>query len=377
MPSSSETTTANPTRELAAIVFSDIAGYTALMGRDERAAVRALAGHRDLVRSLVPRFNGRMGYGVNAASRIHALAPPGGICISERVYDDVRNKPEIQVRDLGQKTLKNVVRPIRVYMLQHAGGLSRRPWEPGNGRSVFAVGFAAVALSILAVGAYAYRDAIRGALAPRLVEAGKATVAVLPFANLSGSKDDEYFSDGISDEVRGDLTKIAGLQVIARTSSYAFKGQNEDVRKIARLLSVRNVLEGSVRRSTDRVRIEVELIDATSGFSLWSETYDRAMADVFAIQSDIAQGVADKLRVTLLPGEKARVERKPTDNLEAYNLYLRGLYYLTFLTGGSGTGGSPMKAIDSFSAAIAKDPNFADAYVARATAYGLAGLLSI
>jgi TolB-like protein/class 3 adenylate cyclase/tetratricopeptide (TPR) repeat protein len=430
MPSSSETTTANPTRELAAIVFSDIAGYTALMGRDERAAVRALAGHRDLVRSLVPRFNGKMigdigdgalasfhsaldavhyaqamqaalvgdgtptvrigihvgdvlfsesgvmGDGVNVASRIHALAPPGGICISERVYDDVCNKPEIQVRDLGQKTLKNVVRPIRVYMLEHAGGLSRRPWEPRNGRSVFAVGFAAVALSILAIGAYAYRDAIRSALAPRLVEAGKPTVAVLPFANLSGSKDDEYFSDGISDEVRGDLTKIAGLQVIARTSSYAFKGQNEDVRKIARLLSVRNLLEGSVRRSTDRVRIEVELIDATSGFSLWSETYDREMADVFTIQSDIAQGVANKLRVTLLPGEKARVERKPTDNLEAYNLYLRGLSYLTS-TAGSGTGGGAQKTIDSFSAAIAKDPNFAAAYVGRATAYGLAGFFTL
>ncbi|MBV8136340.1 MAG: hypothetical protein JO121_12040 [Deltaproteobacteria bacterium] len=430
MQSSSETTTANPTRELAAIVFSDIAGYTALMGRDERAAIRALAGHRDLVRSLVPRFNGRMigdigdgalasfhsaldavhyaramqaalsgdgtpqvrigihvgdvlfsesgvmGDGVNVASRIHALAPPGGICISERVYDDVRNQPEIRVRDLGQKTLKNVARPIRVYMLDDAGGFLPRRWELGNGRSVFAVGFAAVALSILAIGAYAYRDAIRSALAPRLVEAGKPTVAVLPFANLSGSKDDEYFSDGVSDEVRGDLTKIAGLQVTARTSSYAFKGQNEDVRKIARLLSVRNLLEGSVRRSTDRVRIEVELIDATSGFSLWSETYDREMADVFAIQSDIAQGVANKLRVTLLPGEKARVESKPTDNLEAYNLYLRGLYYLT-LSVGSGTGGGAQRAIDSFSAAIAKDPNFAAAYVERANAYGLAGFFTL
>jgi len=131
-----------------------------------------------------------------------------------------------------------------------------------------------------------------------------------------------------------------------------------------------------VRRSTDRVRIEVELIDATSGFSLWSETYDREMADVFAIQSDIAQGVANKLRVTLLPGEKARVESKPTDNLEAYNLYLRGLYYLT-LTVGSGTGGGAQRAIDSFSAAIAKDPNFAAAYVERANAYGLAGFFTL
>src|SRR5262249_2670922 len=146
---------------------------------------------------------------------------------------------------------------------------------------------------------------------------------------------------------------------------------NEDVRKIARLLSVRNLLEGSVRRSTDRVRIEVELIDATSGFSLWSETYDPEMADVFAIQSDIAQGVADKWRAAPLPGEKARVESKPTENLEAYSLFLQGVYYST-LTGGSGTGGSARKAIDSYSAAIAKDPSFAWAYVERAGAYGLA-----
>src|SRR5262249_966462 len=118
------------------------------------------------------------------------------------------------------------------------------------------------------------------------------------------------------------------------------------------------------------------LCDANGGFSIWSETYGREMADVFTIQSDIAQGVANKLRVTLLPGEKARVERKPTDNLEAYNLYLRGLYYLT-LTGGSGTGGGAKKTIASFSGAIAKAPNFGAAFVGRATAYGLAGFFTL
>ena len=424
MPTPSHTQPSNLTRELAAIMFSDIAGYTTLMGRDERRAIRALAEHREAVRSLAARFNGRVigdigdgtlasfhsaldavdcarevqsslnsdpelrvrigihvgdvlfspdgviGDGVNVASRIHTLAPPGGVCISERVYEDVRNKPEIRVHDLGQKTLKNVSRPIRVYLLDEPSSAPSRRQTFTRRRFVWGIAFAAVL--ILGIGGYLYRDQIENPVAQRSrVEASKATVAVLPFTNLSASKDDEYFSDGMTDEIRGDLTKIAGLQVTARTSSFAFKGQNEDVRKIARLLNVRNVLEGSVSRSSDRVRIEVELIDASSGFSLWSERYDRVMADVFAIQSDIAQGVADKLRVTLLPGEKARLERKPTDNLEAYNLFLQGVYYNT-LTGGSATGGSASKAIESFSAAIAKDPNFAWAYVARAGAYGLA-----
>jgi TolB-like protein/tetratricopeptide (TPR) repeat protein len=316
-----------------------------------------------------------LGDGVNIASRIQAIAPPGGICISERVYEEIRNKPEFGVRDLGEQTLKNVSRPIRVYALQtqttnerDLSAVSRYGSQVRSALVAALVLFAGLTVAIT----YSYRVQIAGTLRQRIPQgAARVTVAVLPFANLSADKSNEYFSDGMTDEIRGDLTKISGLQVTARTSSYAFKGQNEDVRKIARLLNVRNVLEGSVSRSIDRVRVEVELIDASSGFSIWSERYDRVMADVFAIQSDIAQGVADKLRVTLLPGEKARLERKPTDNLEAYNLFLQGLYY-SELTGGSATGGSASKAIDSFSAAIAKDPNFALAYAYRAGAYGLA-----
>lgn len=431
MPSSSEAPSAEPVRELAAIMFSDIAGYTALMGRDEGKAVRALASHRELVRSLVLRFNGRtigdigdgtlasfhsaldavncarevqaaladdsemrvrigihvgdvlfsdgrvMGDGVNVASRIHGLASPGGICISERVYEDVRNKPDIRARDLGERTLKNVDRPIRVYALVLDGaahtGVAATPANRAQFVRRFAI--AAAAAAVLVAGIWLARSNVLRSLIPPTEVGGPPgaplTLAVLPFVNLSGDKNDEYFSDGMTDEIRGDLSEIAGLQVTARTSSFAFKGQNEDVRKIAKLLSVRNVLEGSVRRSTDRVRIEVELIDALNGFTLWSESYDEKLADLFQIQSDVALSVADKLRVSLLPGEKARVERKPTDNLEAYNLFLRGNYYAT-LTVGSGAGGGAMKAIDSYNAAIAKDPNFALAYVGRAAAYGLA-----
>jgi len=423
---SSDILAANPTRELAAIMFSDIAGYTAMMGRDEQKALRALADHRELMRSLVVRFNGRvigdigdgtlssfhsaldavncareaqatlkgddkpqvrigihvgdllfssdgvMGDGVNVASRIHALAPPGGVCISERVYDDIRNKPEIPVHDLGSKRLKNVSRPIHVYLLQELAIVAPKGLRARIGRRNLVLQLVVAVALILAVGGFFYRGAIRNFLEGRSAAAfGKATVAVLPFANLSSSKDDEYFSDGMTEQIIGDLSKISGLRVAARTSSFMFKGRNEDIGTIASQLHVRNLLEGSVRRSTDRVRIEVELIDTSSGFSIWSERYDRVMADVFAIQSDIAQGVADKLRVTLLPGEKARLQRKPTDNLEAYNLFLQGVYYST-LTGGSATGGSARKAIDSYSAAIAKDPNFAWAYVERAGAYGLA-----
>src|SRR5215472_10864936 len=397
MPSSSETTTANPTRELAAIVFSDIAGYTALMGRDERAAVRAMAEHRELVRSLVPRFNGRMigdigdgalvsfhsaldavhyakamqatlagdgtptvrigihvgdvlfsesgvmGDGVNVASRIHALAPPGGVCISERVYDDIRNKPEIPVHDLGSKRLKNVSRPIHVYLLQELAIVAPKGLRARIGRRNLVLQLVVAVALILAVGGFFYRGAIRNFLEGRSAAAfGKATVAVLPFANLSSSKDDEYFSDGMTEQIIGDLSKISGLRVAARTSSFMFKGRNEDIGTIASQLHVRNLLEGSVRRSTDRVRIEVELIDALNGFTVWSERYDEKLADVFQIQSDVALSVADKLRVSLLPGEKVRVERKPTDDFEAYSLYLQGAYYAT-LTGGSATGGGAMK----------------------------------
>src|SRR6266478_9170067 len=328
--------TTSPTRELAAIMFSDVVGYTAIMGRDEQKGVQAIADHRAQLRSILPRFNGRLigeigdgtltsfhsvldaigcarelqanlkedrelrlrigihlgdvlltnntvlGDGVNVASRIHALAPPGGICVSEHVYDEIRNKPGMVARNLGKKNLKNVSRPIRVYALQVLGEDLFTRSRVGNGVAIGAI-ISALMVAILA--AYVYRAQIRTALsrsAPVLA-GGKVTLAVLPFANLSASKDDEYFSDGITDEIRGDLSKIAGLQVIARTSSFAFKGQNEDVKKIARLLNVRNVLEGSVRKSADRVRIEVELIDASNGFTVWSDRYDEKMSDVFQI----------------------------------------------------------------------------------------------
>ena len=424
---SPDTPAKNPTRELAAIMFSDVVGYTAIMGRDEREGVRAIAEHRANLRSLLPRFNGRLigeigdgtlssfhsavdavkcarelqatlvedpqlrlrigihvgdvlftdntalGDGVNIASRIHALAPPGGICISERVYDEIRNKPEIEVKDLGEKNLKNVSRPIRVYSLQVAATVDRDSSSPllASQRKTLAVIAVISAVALAIVVAYASRSRILTALKTPASIPRKVTIAVLPFANLSNDKNDEYFSDGMTDEIIGDLSKITNLQVAARTSSFAFKGQNQDASKVASLLHVRNLIEGSVRRSNGKVRIEVELIDAVSGFSIWSERYDRAMADIFAIQSDVAESVAAKLKVSLLPSERARVERKPTDSLEAYNLYLQGNYYFRQFTEDGVN-----KARQYFNLAIEKDPNFALAYAVLAATYGWAADLS-
>ncbi len=301
------------------------------------------------------------GDGVNIAARLESLATPGGICISAAVHEQIRGKLDIDCEDIGEQQVKNIPRPVRVLRVR-MGALPVPPErKPRSRRRVIIGSIASTGALAMIAGAYFYLA--RNAIIPPApqtqpaAESIKATVAVLPFADMSPNKDDEYFSDGVTDEIIGHLSKIGGLQVAARTSSFAFKGQNQDVKKIAGLLGVKNLLEGSVRRSADKLRIEVELIDASNGFSIWSQSYDKQSADVFEIQSEVAENVADQLKVALLPDVRARVERKPTDNLEAYNLYLQGVYYIWH----SAELG-PDKAIDCFSRAIQKDPNFALAY---------------
>ncbi len=421
----SDTSAANPSRELAAIMFSDVVGYTAIMGRDEQKGVQAIADHRAQLRSLLPRFNGHLigeigdgtlssfhsvldaigcarelqanlkddpelrlrigihlgdvlltnntvlGDGVNVASRIHALAPPGGICVSEHVYDEIRNKPGMVARNLGKKKLKNVSRPIRVYALQVVGEDLSAGSMPGKRLATGAI-ISALIVAILA--AYVYRAQIRTVMPLRAPAAndGRTTVAVLPLSNLSADKNDEYFSDGMTDEIIGQLSKIPGIQVAARTSSFVFKGKSEDAAKIASLLHVRNLLEGSVQRSAGKLRIEVQLIDATNGFTLWSDRYDKTMADVFQIQTDVAESVAESLRVKLLPAVRGRLDNRPTENLEAYNLWLQGHYYLEQFTGET-----VGKAMQYYTWAIEKDPKFAQAYQGLGDAYGIASSWTI
>jgi serine/threonine protein kinase/Tfp pilus assembly protein PilF len=198
-------------------------------------------------------------------------------------------------------------------------------------------------------------------------EEPQPSIAVLPFVNMSGDKEQEYFSDGLAEEIINALTKIPGLQVIARTSAFAFKGKNEDIRKIADVLGVANILEGSVRKSGNRIRVTAQLIETSKGIHLWSERYDRDMTDVFAIQDEISQAIADKLRVQL--SDDKQLVKQPTKNLEAYNLYLKGRYHYY----SKGTPEAWAKAKEYYEAAVAVDPNYALAWFGISMYYWLMG----
>ena len=198
------------------------------------------------------------------------------------------------------------------------------------------------------------------------------SIAVLPFVNMSADKGDEYLSDGVSEELIAALSKITGLQVKARTSSFAFKGKNEDIQKIGELLHVSHLLEGSVARAGNKLRITAQLIQASDGNHLWSETYDREMQDIFAVRSEVAQQVAATLEIRLLGEEKKRLDQKPTENIEAYNLYRQGRYYADkFSQDGF------KKALGFYQQAIEKDSRFALAYAGMADTYVLAADLYI
>ncbi len=403
-------------------MFSDIAGYTALMGRDEQQAIRALAEHRELVRSTVPRFNGRMigdigdgtlasfhsaleavscareiqasiqgggelrvrigihvgdvlfssagvvGDGVNVASRIHALAPPGGICVSERVYDDLRNKPEFKVRDLGRQALKNVSRPLRVYQIVATGLIAHRSapswWRR---RTALIAGAGAVILAGLVLVLVRLRSP---ALSTQQTLSGAKrairSIAVLPLDNFSGDPKQEYFSDGLTDELTTDLATISALRVISRGSVMQYKGAHRPpTPEIAKALNVDAVVEGSVMRVGDKVRITAQLIDAQADQHLWAKSYERDSRDVLALQDEVALAIAHQINVELTPDEQARFANSRAVNPEAHEAYLKGRYFLS-----SYSEQGLKKAIGQFEQAIKADPNFAPPYTGLADAYG-------
>ena len=424
MTSSSDTLAANPTRELAAIMFSDIVGYTAIMGRDEREGLRAVREHREHLRAVLPQFNGRLigeigdgtlssfhsavdavncarelqatlvddpelrlrigihvgdvvftdktvlGDGVNIASRIHELAPPGGCCISERVYEEIRNKPEFHVKDLGEKHLKNVARPIRAYALtaEDAPGqpLSSRGSAAGDGKSMtkrrkIVLG----AMLIVAVVAAISTSKVAGSLVRLAVErslAGMRSIAVLPLENFSGDPAQEYFADGMTDELITDLAKISGLRVISRTSVMKFKGEHrEQLPEIAKALDVNTIVEGSVLRVGDKVRITAQLIDAPSDKHLWADSYERDTRDVLTLQDEVASTIAQQIDVELTPKEQARFAKPRPVNPQAYEAYLKGRYFMnTYRVD---------PALEQYELAIKTDPDFALAYTGLADAY--------
>ena len=380
-------------RRLAAILSADVVGYSRLMGMDEAGTLSRLnALRRELIDPTIAAHSGRivklmgdgalvefasavdavtcaieiqrrlreddasgsdanpiqiriginvgdiiidgediLGDSVNIAARVEGIAEPGGISISEDAWRQVHGKVTANFIDLGEQSLKNIARPVRVYRLDLP------------------------------------RKAASGPEAARpLAPPSKPSIAVLPFTNMSGDPEQEYFSDGISEDVITDLSKIAGLMVISRNSSFTYKGRQVDTRAVGRDLGVRSVLEGSVRRAGNRVRITAQLIDAGSGGHLWAERYDRDLTDLFAVQDDVTRRIVEALKLTLSPAEKARIADSGTRNIDAYDWFLRGR---EFLLGETKNRDKFEQSTTFFMRALELDSNYSRAYAGLGWAY--------
>jgi adenylate cyclase len=278
-----------------------------------------------------------MGDGVNIASRLEGVAAPGAICLSEDAYRQVKARLDLSVSDLGSKQLKNIAEPIRVYSLRVGSADAK---------------------------ATAISEAVSGRLAT--APPPKLSIAVLPFANMSGEAEQEYFADGISEDIITALSKLSQLFVIARNSSFTFKGRNVNVQEVSRNLGVHYVLEGSVRKSGNRVRITAQLIDATTGGHLWAERFDRDLTDIFAVQDDVTQQIVDALALSLTEGDRQRLATGHTGNVEAYDYFLRGRELWHRLTKETN-----IAARELLQRAIELDPKFASAHAFLALTHAL------
>jgi TolB-like protein/class 3 adenylate cyclase len=370
------------TRRLTAILAADVAGYSRLMGADEEGTLERLkALRRELVDPKIAEHRGRIvkttgdgllvefasvvdavrcavavqqaipelntgvevdnrielriginlgdvivegddlyGDGVNIAARIEALADAGGVFVSNTVHDHVRDRLPFAFEDLGEQQVKNITRPVRVYRVRDAIA------------------------------------AVKAAIPPALPLPDKPSIAVLPFANMSGDPEQEYFADGMVDEIITALSRIRWLFVIARNSSFTYKGRAVDVKQVARELGVRYVLEGSVRKAGNRVRITGQLIDTATGAHIWADRFDGALDDIFELQDRVASGVVGAIEPKLRSAEIERAIRKPTDSLDAYDLHLRALAEFR-----KWTPESWREAIDLLRRALIIDPSYAPA----------------
>jgi len=388
---------ANTNRRLAAVLAADVVGYSRMMSADETGTLAALKHHRETVFDpAVAQHKGRVvkligdgtlvefasvvdavkcalavqrsikaqmppnrggivlriginlgdviidgddiyGDGVNVAARLEPLAAPGGVCISGIVNESVGNRIDVLFEDGGEVAVKNIARPIRVWK-----------WHPdGDLASVQALS------------------------RPALTEAAEAeppSIAVLPFNNISGDAEQEYFSDGITEDIITDLSKIAGLLVIARNSSFAYKGKSPDIRSVGRELGVRSVLEGSIRRAGNRVRITAQLINAANGAHLWAERYDRDLTDIFAVQDEVTRHIVDALKVKLTASEAANIADIPTNSFAAHDMFLRGR---ELLRGTRWNREIFEQTVALLTRATELDPNYAESYAGLAMAHNL------
>jgi adenylate cyclase len=378
-------------RRLAAILAADVVGYSRLMGADEEATLATLNAYREVIDRLVVDLHGRVfgsagdsvmaefaspveavrcavaiqqeiearnadlpkdrrmrfrigvnlgdvmaegdnlfGDGVNVAARLEGLAKAGGVCVSGTVIDHVRNKVGLEFEDLGEQEVKNIREPVRVYRWTDAAA------DPTPGMAG-------------AEGALALPD--------------KPSIAVLPFDNMSGDPDQEFFADGIAEDVITALSRFRSLFVIARNSSFSYKGTSPDIRTVARELSVRYVVEGSVRKAGNRVRISAQLIDAASGNHLWADRFDGNLEDIFDLQDQITEQIVVAVEPEIQTRERERARRKPPESLDAWELVQRGLSHFYRVNKTDRT-----EAIRLFREAIALDSEFAAAHARLAQA---------
>jgi len=307
------------------------------------------------------------GSGVNIAARIEGLADPGGICISRNVYNHIRDKLGFGYEYLGEHSVKNIKHPVRVYKVltdsKNAGKLIGEKPKLADKKWILPVLIVA-SIMVASIAWYLLQDFVKPDVEPASVERmayslpDRPSLAVLPFNNLSGDPDQEYFSDGLTEQIISTLSKIRSLFVIARNSTFIYKGTPVKIQKVAEDLGVKYVLEGSVQKSADRIRITVQLIDATTGHHIWSERYDREQKDIFEIQDDITMEITKALGIELIEGEQARIwQERQTSNLKAYEKYLQGRRYFWELTKEKNT-----RARKLYTEAIALDPGYALAY---------------
>src|SRR5216684_4266694 len=406
------------------------------MGEDEEATLRTLSSHRKLIDSLIEEHHGRFvnsagdsvlaefasvvnavqcavemqttlkaenanlpperrmefrigvnlgdvmvdgeqiyGDGVNVAARLESLAEPGSIFISGSVHEQVGNKLALGYQDLGEQSVKNIAKPVRVYrVLLETGGATpretRRVARKFLRRGVFSIAaLAIIATTVVLVQHLSLKPptpsaSIPPAQTPALPLPDKPSIAVLPFTNMSGDRDQEYFSDGITDDLTTALSRLPDLFVIARTSAFTYKGKAIKVQEISQQLGVKYVLEGSVRKADNQVRITAQLVDATTGDHIWAEHYDRALRDIFSLQDEIVRRIVTTLNLQLTLEEQGVAYKKRTDNLEAYDDFLRALEYTL-----STTKDGNEKARELLEKAIALDPKYSDAYAALGWVY--------
>jgi adenylate cyclase len=374
------------TRRLTAILAADVAGYSRLMGADEEGTHERLKSHlRELIEPKIGEHHGRIvkntgdgflaefqsvvdavrcavemqrgmaernqetpperriefriginlgdviaeehdifGDGVNVAARLEALADPGGICVSRVVRDQVRDRLDFSFEDMGEQQVKNIARPVRVYQVRDRAVLIEQPLPTSP---------------------------------QQLPLPDKPSIAVLPFTNMSGDPEQGYFADGIAEDIITALSRYPSLFVIARNSSFAYRGRMVDVKQVGRELGVRYVLEGSVRRVDNRIRVTAQLVDAESSNHVLAERYDRQLADIFAVQDEITEAVTIAITPAIADAEQQRAMRKPPASLDAWAAYQRGLWHLSKVTAADNA-----LAQKFFQQAVDLDPSFAGGY---------------